>query len=196
MPSKRPLLLIELIRKTDTKKLHFDHDLRFSKGGTSISVENVRLKCRVSIRPHPNRAATTKTISNAITTHVKTVGRRYRNKAAPEARNNSAWCNKAPEPSARTTSSTPRPVALDCRRRYAVSNHNYNVIRPPSEHRRVHKIGHYPIAVKGKCGIVRRLKLNNSILWGKGGTGSIKFCRLPLCVMSLGHQLMLVDFKT
>jgi hypothetical protein len=29
----------------ETKNLHFDHDLPFSKGGTSISVKNVRLLC-------------------------------------------------------------------------------------------------------------------------------------------------------
>src|SRR5262249_40119385 len=29
----------------DTKNLHFDHDLPFSKGGTSISAKNVRLLC-------------------------------------------------------------------------------------------------------------------------------------------------------
>lgn len=29
----------------DTKNLHFDHDLPFSKGGTSLSVKNVRLLC-------------------------------------------------------------------------------------------------------------------------------------------------------
>jgi hypothetical protein len=28
-----------------TKNLHFDHDLPFSKGGTSISAKNVRLLC-------------------------------------------------------------------------------------------------------------------------------------------------------
>lgn len=29
----------------ETKNLHFDHDLPFSKGGTSLSVKNVRLLC-------------------------------------------------------------------------------------------------------------------------------------------------------
>jgi hypothetical protein len=29
----------------ETKNLHFDHDLPFSKGGTSISAKNVRLLC-------------------------------------------------------------------------------------------------------------------------------------------------------
>lgn len=29
----------------DTKNLHFDHDLPFSKGGTSLSAKNVRLLC-------------------------------------------------------------------------------------------------------------------------------------------------------
>lgn len=29
----------------DTKNLHFDHDLPFSKGGTSLTVKNVRLLC-------------------------------------------------------------------------------------------------------------------------------------------------------
>lgn len=29
----------------DSKNLHFDHDLPFSKGGTSLSVKNVRLLC-------------------------------------------------------------------------------------------------------------------------------------------------------
>ncbi len=29
----------------DTKNLHFDHDLPFSRGGTSLSVNNVRLLC-------------------------------------------------------------------------------------------------------------------------------------------------------
>ncbi len=29
----------------DTKNLHFDHDLPFSKGGTSLSTKNVRLLC-------------------------------------------------------------------------------------------------------------------------------------------------------
>lgn len=28
-----------------TKNLHFDHDLPFSKGGTSLSAKNVRLLC-------------------------------------------------------------------------------------------------------------------------------------------------------
>ena len=30
---------------SETKNLHFDHDLPFSKGGTSISAKNVRLLC-------------------------------------------------------------------------------------------------------------------------------------------------------
>ncbi|EKD91092.1 MAG: HNH endonuclease [uncultured bacterium] len=30
---------------SDTKNLHFDHDLPYSKGGTSLSVKNVRLLC-------------------------------------------------------------------------------------------------------------------------------------------------------
>ena len=29
----------------DTKNLHFDHELPFSKGGTSLSAKNVRLLC-------------------------------------------------------------------------------------------------------------------------------------------------------
>jgi len=29
----------------DTKNLHFDHDLPFSRGGTSLSIKNVRLLC-------------------------------------------------------------------------------------------------------------------------------------------------------
>jgi 5-methylcytosine-specific restriction endonuclease McrA len=29
----------------ETKNLHFDHDLPFSKGGTSFSAKNVRLLC-------------------------------------------------------------------------------------------------------------------------------------------------------
>jgi hypothetical protein len=29
----------------DTKNLHYDHDLPFSKGGTSLSVKNIRLLC-------------------------------------------------------------------------------------------------------------------------------------------------------
>jgi 5-methylcytosine-specific restriction endonuclease McrA len=29
----------------EMKNLHFDHDLPFSKGGTSISAKNVRLLC-------------------------------------------------------------------------------------------------------------------------------------------------------
>jgi 5-methylcytosine-specific restriction endonuclease McrA len=29
----------------ETKNLHFDHDLPFSKGGTSLSAKNVRLLC-------------------------------------------------------------------------------------------------------------------------------------------------------
>ena len=29
----------------ETKNLHFDHDLPFSKGGTSVSARNVRLLC-------------------------------------------------------------------------------------------------------------------------------------------------------
>ncbi|MCX8106660.1 MAG: HNH endonuclease [Ignavibacterium album] len=28
-----------------TKNLHFDHDLPFSKGGTSLTAENVRILC-------------------------------------------------------------------------------------------------------------------------------------------------------
>ena len=29
----------------DKKNLHFDHDLPFSKGGTSLTAKNVRLLC-------------------------------------------------------------------------------------------------------------------------------------------------------
>ena len=29
----------------ETENLHFDHDLPFSKGGTSLSAKNVRLLC-------------------------------------------------------------------------------------------------------------------------------------------------------
>ncbi len=33
------------VKCDETKNLHFDHDLPFSKGGTSLSVKNVRLLC-------------------------------------------------------------------------------------------------------------------------------------------------------